>query len=84
VKGALSQSREKIKDFFGSFKGRYAGRIGRQDWKSLNFVPVQRNTPFTLTCKPHQPKPIKKNCPLQKREKIKWRSDDFTKKIAFG
>jgi hypothetical protein len=21
----------------GNFKGRYAGRIGRQDWKSLNF-----------------------------------------------
>jgi hypothetical protein len=31
-----------------------------------------------------KPKPIKKNCPLQKRKKIKWRSGDFTKKIAFG
>ena len=37
----------------GNFKGRYAGRIGGQDWKSLNFVPVQRSTPFPPTCKPH-------------------------------
>jgi hypothetical protein len=35
----------------GNFKGRYAGRIGRQDWKSLNFVPVQRSTPFPPTCR---------------------------------
>jgi hypothetical protein len=26
---------------FGNFKGRYAGRIGRQDWKSLIFCPFR-------------------------------------------
>jgi hypothetical protein len=27
-----------------NFKGKYAGRFGRQSWKSLNFLPVQRST----------------------------------------
>jgi hypothetical protein len=26
---------------FGNFKGRYADRIGRQDWKSLIFCPFR-------------------------------------------
>jgi hypothetical protein len=31
----------------GNFKGRYAGRIGKQDWKSLDFFfPVIRQYPF--------------------------------------
>jgi hypothetical protein len=31
-----------------------------------------------------KPKPIKKIVPFRKEKKIKWRSGDFTKKIAFG
>jgi hypothetical protein len=34
----------------GNFKGRYAGRIGRQNWKSLNFSrDKKKSTPFPLT-----------------------------------
>jgi hypothetical protein len=32
---------------FGSFKGRYAGRIGRQNWKSFNFFPVIEKVPLS-------------------------------------
>ena len=43
--------------FRGNFKGRYAGRINRQNWKSLNFSPVVKKYPFphprvvSTTCK---------------------------------
>jgi hypothetical protein len=43
----------------GNFKGRYAGRIGRQDWESLDFLPVQRSTPMK-----------KKICPLKIKSKL--------------
>jgi hypothetical protein len=76
----------------GNFKGRYIGRIGRQNWKSLRVKGEGESRGYEFSSlkipgpiSQAKPKPIKKNCPLQKRKKIKWRSGDFTKKkIAFG
>jgi uncharacterized Zn-finger protein len=31
----------------GNFKGRYAGRIGRHNWKSLNLSPVVKKVPLS-------------------------------------
>jgi hypothetical protein len=36
---------------YGNFKGKYAGRVGRQDWKSLKlnyfFLPVAKKVPLS-------------------------------------
>jgi hypothetical protein len=53
----------------GNFKGRYAGRIGRQDWKSFNFVPdipLNLNLVFTIA----QPSTLPKK--KEKERKKMW------------